>query len=115
MEFLEVLFLWQPAPPSSGLGGSANLIFIGIAILVMYFFMIRPQSKQRQNQQNFIGGLKKGKKVVTIGGIHGTIIELDEKTVTIVIAPKTNVTVQRDCISMDLTSSIYGEAKFKEG
>lgn len=115
MEFFEVLFLWQPAPPSSGMGGSGTLIFFGLAILIMYFFMIRPQNKQRQNQQSFLGGLKKGKKVVTIGGLHGTIVDIDEKKVTLMLAPKTNITVQRDCISLDLTSSIYGEAKPEKG
>ena len=63
-----ILFLWQggtPAPPQGGLGGFGTLIFFGAAIATIYFMMIRPQNKVRQQQGEFLGSLKKGKKVKT--------------------------------------------------
>lgn len=113
--FDSFLFLADPVPPQSGLGGFGMLIFFGVAIGIIYFMMIRPQNKIRQQQGDFHSNLKKGRKVVTIGGVHGTIASIDDKTMTLIIAQGVHITIQRDCISMDLTNSIYpDEPKNKE-
>lgn len=54
-----------------------------LIIVVFYFFMIRPQVKKTKEQKKFRAALKKGDKVVTIGGIHGKIIEVQETTFVI--------------------------------
>lgn len=64
-------------------GGMSNMIFIVVMIGVFYFFMIRPQMKKAKEQKNFREGLKVGDKVVTTGGIHGTITELNEQVAII--------------------------------
>lgn len=59
------------------------LVMIGALILMMYFLMIRPQQKQRKAQEAKIAAMKKGDKVVTIGGLHSTIHHISEQTVTL--------------------------------
>lgn len=106
-----ILFLWQDAVGDAAAGPSPLFLpFMLIALGIFYFFMIRPQVKEQKEQKGFVDNLKKGKKVVTIGGLHGTIAELKEEQITLLIAPKTIVTLQRSSISMELTKSVYGNA-----
>ena len=74
-----LLPLAQAAPPAGFPGGSMLLIVAMFA--VMYFTMIRPQARQARLHRDMAAGLKKGDKVVTAGGIHGTIIGTDEQTI----------------------------------
>lgn len=85
-----------------------TFIFMAVALAVIYFLMIRPQNRIRQQQTDFLTSLKKGKKVVTIGGVHGTIAAIEDKTITLIIAPSVHIMVQRDAISMDMTTAVYG-------
>ena len=67
------------------MGGSSiqSLVMLGLMVLVFYFFMIRPQMKKQKALKNFRDNLKAGDKVVTIGGIHGKILEVAETTVLV--------------------------------
>ena len=58
-----------------------QIILWGAIILIFYFFMIRPQQKKATDQKKFRESLQKGSNVVTIGGLHGKIVSIDEKTV----------------------------------
>lgn len=60
-----------------------QLVMIVLMIVVFYFFMIRPQFKKQKELKNFRASLKAGDKVVTIGGIHGKILEINDTTVLI--------------------------------
>jgi preprotein translocase subunit YajC len=82
--------------------------FMLAGLLVFYFFIIRPQQKEQQKQKSFTETLKKGSKVITHGGLHGTITDLEEQQATVLIAPKTVVTLQRSSISLELTQAVYG-------
>jgi preprotein translocase subunit YajC len=104
-------FLWQQPVPPAGNGGYLNMILLVVAMVVIYFMMIRPQSQQRKKQVSFASSLKKGKKVVTIGGIHGVIAEINDKTVELIVAPKTHLTFSRDSISMDFSNAAYGQSE----
>ena len=64
-------------------GGANQLIMIVLIIGVFYFFMIRPQMKKQKELKKFREGLKAGDKIVTIGGIHGKILEISDATVLI--------------------------------
>jgi preprotein translocase subunit YajC len=66
-----------------GAQGMQNLVMLGLMVLVFYFFMIRPQMKKQKELKNFRENLKAGDKVVTIGGIHGKILEVADTTVLI--------------------------------
>ncbi len=65
-------------------GGASSLIFLGLIIVVFYFFMIRPQMKKTKEAKKFRESLKRGDKIVTIGGIHGKIVD-DSNETTFVI------------------------------
>jgi preprotein translocase subunit YajC len=108
-----ILFLWQGAAEGVPAEGGTNPLlwpFMLMGLIVFYFFIIRPQQKEQKQQKSFSEGLKKGSKVITIGGLHGTIADLQETELTIIIAPKTVVTLQRSSISLELTNSVYGNS-----
>ena len=69
-----------------------------LIIVVMWLFMIRPQSKKAKEEQKFREGLKKGDKVVTIGGFHGKVVEVKETTVMISLAPNMDVEVEKTAL-----------------
>jgi preprotein translocase subunit YajC len=66
----------------SGQGGS-QMIMLLLIVVVFYFFMIRPQMKKQKELKKFRENIKVGDKVVTIGGIHGKILEMADATVLI--------------------------------
>jgi preprotein translocase subunit YajC len=71
-----------------GAGSSLPAIaMIGGIILLMYFFLIRPQSRQRKQMQQMQSSLGVGDQVITIGGLYGTIVQADDETVTLEVAP----------------------------
>ena len=63
--------------------GMQSLLMLGLMVLIFYFFMISPQMKKQKELKNFRENLKAGDKVVTIGGIHGKILEVSDTTVLI--------------------------------
>lgn len=63
--------------------GGSSFIMLGLIVLIFYFFMIRPQLKKQKEQKKFREALKPGDKVVTIGGIHGKILEVNDSNVLI--------------------------------
>lgn len=91
------------AAPGGGIG--MPLMLVGM-IVVMYFFMIRPQQKRAKEQKKFAQSMGTGDKIVTSSGIHGRIIRTNEDgTVVLEIDRNTNVTVERSAISMELTAA----------
>ena len=95
----------QPQP-----GGSmwSSLIFIVLLIVVFWLFFIRPQSKKAKEEQKFRDSLKKGDKVVTMGGFHGKVVEVKEKTVMISLAPNMEVEVEKSALVQ--TGASVGQA-----
>jgi preprotein translocase subunit YajC len=63
--------------------GMQSLVMLGLMVLVFYFFMIRPQMKKQKELKKFRENLKVGDKIVTIGGIHGKIMEVADTTILI--------------------------------
>jgi preprotein translocase subunit YajC len=70
---------------------------------VMWFFMIRPQRKQQKELQNFRNSLQKGDKVVTIGGIYGTVVEIKDATVLIEIDNSVKIRVSKQALVKDFS------------
>jgi len=79
-------------PPEGGEGGLLNLLFPLLLIVVFYFFLIRPQSKRQKEIQRKVEEMKKGDKVVTNGGIVGTIASIEDDQVLVEV--DTNVKVR---------------------
>ncbi len=61
----------------TGSGNYSFMIMLGLMFVIMYFFMIRPQQKKAKDQKKFIEEVKKGDYIVTIGGMHGRVAELE--------------------------------------
>lgn len=75
-----------------------SMIWIVLLIVVFWLFFIRPQSKKAKEQQKFRDELKKGDKVVTIGGFHGKITEVKENTVMVSLAPEVTVEIEKSAL-----------------
>lgn len=80
-------------------GGLAAFLPIILMFVIFYFLLIRPQQKKAKAHQEMIANLKKGDRVITSGGIHGTITGLDEASATVEIADKVRVKVTRGSIA----------------
>ena len=81
-------------------GGLPFLLMMGAMFIVMYFFMIRPQIKKQKEENQYRAALKMGDKVVTIGGIHGKIIELGKDSVVLEVHGGSKIKVLKAAISM---------------
>lgn len=81
--------------------GYQQLIMIGLIIAVFYFFFIRPQQKKNKEIQKFRKSLAKGDKVVTLGGIHGKVLEISDKTVIIEVEGQNRLKVNKDAINKE--------------
>jgi preprotein translocase subunit YajC len=93
-------------------GSSGIMSFLPIIAIVgvMYFFMLRPQMKRQKEEASFRSALEKGMKVVTIGGIHGKILEINETSV-VIDSENTRLRVERSAISKDLSASLQPKEK----
>ena len=75
-----------------------SMIWILLLIVVFWLFFIRPQSKKAKEQQKFREELKKGDKVITIGGFHGKITEVKENTVMVSLSPDIVVEIEKSAL-----------------
>jgi len=97
MNLISIL-LMAPQEGGSGMGAFLPLILI---VVVFYFFMIRPQMKKTKDLKKFRENLKKGDKIVTIGGIHGKIVEEQETTFTIEVEGQNRLRIEKSAIAMN--------------
>ncbi|HLT08955.1 MAG TPA: preprotein translocase subunit YajC [Cyclobacteriaceae bacterium] len=88
---------------AAGSGVLGQVFLFGSIILIMYFFMIRPQQKKQKEAKNFIAEIKKGDNVVTIGGIHGRIHSIEGETVWLELDRGLKVKLEKSAISLDFT------------
>ncbi|HEY0030909.1 MAG TPA: preprotein translocase subunit YajC [Bacteroidia bacterium] len=82
-----------------------------LIIVVFYFFMIRPQLKKSKDQKKFRENIKVGDKIITIGGIHGKISDIQETTFMITVEGGVKLKIEKSAISMDASSLIGTEQK----
>ena len=95
-----------PPQGSGASGGMGNIIFIALICVVFYFFMIRPQMKKAKDQKKYMEGIKKGDKIVTIGGIHGKIAEVSDTTFIIEVEGGNRLKIQKNAVSMDASVTL---------
>ena len=103
---MNFLFIPLEAAPATQATGSAAGMWIMIILIfvVMWAFMIRPQRKQQKELEKFRSELKKGDKVVTAGGIYGTVDEVTEKTVLMKVDGDVKIRVDKNSIARDYTA-----------
>lgn len=87
----------EAAPAASE--GLASLVPLVLIMVIFYFLLIRPQQKRAKEHQTMVSELKRGDKIVTGGGIHGTINKVSDHTLDIEVADNVIITVQRDTIT----------------
>ena len=95
----------------SGAGGLGQFIPLVLIIVVFYFFMIRPQLKKSKDQKKFRENIAKGDKIVTIGGIHGKIVEIQDTTFLIEVEGGHKLKIEKSAVSMDSSTMIGAEQK----
>jgi len=98
----------QAAAPAAGQqpgGGPMFWVMILLIFGVMYFFMIRPQRKQQKEMEKFRNELKKGDKVVTAGGIYGTIADIQDRTVLLKVDGEVKLRVDKASLQKDFTDT----------
>jgi preprotein translocase subunit YajC len=106
----QLVILMAPQAGGSG-GGAMNFIMMGAIIVVFYFFMIRPQMKKAKEQKKYVEGLKKGDKVLTIGGIYGKIVEVrDDATFIMELEDGGKMKVSKNAVSNDATATLNQNA-----
>jgi len=95
-------------PPAEGQEGGGWMSFLPLIaiVLVFYLFFIRPQMKKSKDQKKYRENLKKGDKIITIGGIHGKIVEIQDTTFTIEVEGQMKLRIEKSAVAMDSTSQI---------
>jgi preprotein translocase subunit YajC len=78
--------------------GNWSILYIIAMFALLYFVLIRPQNKQRKQHSALLTSLKKGDKVVTIGGLHGSIVEISDERVTLKVSDTTRLVFERGAI-----------------
>ena len=102
-------YLLAMAPPSDGGGGGgfiSTIIMFGAIFLIFYFMIIRPQQKRAKEREKLLSNLQKGDKIVTNGGIHGTIAGLDEKTALVQVSDNVKLKFERSAITTVVASKV---------
>ena len=94
------MFFLQDAAQQAGTGSLLiSMLPILLIFVIFYFFIIRPQNKKQKETDRMIADLKKGDKVVTIGGIHGTVVQTKEKTVIVKVDDNAKLEFLRSAIA----------------
>ncbi len=94
-------------------GGLAGFLPIIILFAIFYFLLIRPQQKKAKEHKDMIANLKKGHRIITSGGIYGTILNLDETTIGLEIAEKVKIKITRGNVAA-LVSDLEAGSKDKK-
>ncbi|WP_054027256.1 preprotein translocase subunit YajC [Bacillus sp. FJAT-28004] len=94
---------------AAGEAGSTNILgmiwpFV-LMFAVFYFLLIRPQQKKQKQRSSMLNQLKKGDKISTIGGLHGTVVELSDDTVVLRVNDTTKMTFERSAINTIINSA----------
>ena len=103
------MFFLQDAAAAAGTGSLLfSMLPIFLIFIIFYLFIIRPQNKKQKETEKMIAALKKGDKIVTIGGIHGTVAQTKEKTVIVKVDDNAKIEFSRSAIASVV---VQGSAK----
>lgn len=98
--------MWLAEGGAAGSGSIWQMIWPFILMFaVFYFLLIRPQQKKQKQRTAMLGQIKKGDKITTIGGLHGTVLELTDDTVVIRVNDTTKMTFERSAINTIVSSA----------
>ena len=86
------------APPGGTQSMLPTVVMIASMLAIFYFLLLRPQQKQKQDRERMLGSIKRGDRVVTTGGLHGTVTGFSEHTVTLRVADQVKLEFDRSAI-----------------
>ena len=89
------------APPGAAGGSGAmmtQIVFFAAIFAIFYFLLIRPQQKQKRDREQMLTALKKGDRIVTTGGLHGTVTGMSDHTVTVRVADQVKLEFDRSAV-----------------
>lgn len=111
MNFLNILL----SMGATGGGGDSTSLFmmLGLMAVVFWLFMFRPQQKRQKEIKKFRSELDKGSRVVTIGGIHGKIVGVQDSTFLLELEGGNRIKVEKSAISKEYTDGV-GESELSE-
>ncbi len=95
---LDIAFAQSREGPSPAGAILFQILFLVGIFLIFYFLIIRPHRKERERHRKLIESLKKGDRVITSGGIWGTVVEIGEKTVTLKVDANTRITFSKEAV-----------------
>lgn len=87
------------APAGEQANPLAMFLPLVLIFVVFYFFIIRPQKKKEDNRKSMISAVKKNDRVITIGGIHGTVTQVDESSVLVQVDNNTKLRIEKSALS----------------
>ncbi|MCR5731967.1 MAG: preprotein translocase subunit YajC [Sphaerochaetaceae bacterium] len=93
---------------------TSSLVMFTAIILIFYFLIIRPQKKREKETKDMLNALKKGDKVVSIGGIHGTVITVKDTTVVVKVDDNARIEFTKSAISQVLNKQVTKPASKKD-
>lgn len=93
------LIAMAPQGGDAGGGLMSTLIMFGLIIAIFYFMILRPQQKRQKERQAMLDAVRKGDKVVTAGGLHGTVVGVDDKTLLIQVADNVKMKFDRSAVA----------------
>src|SRR5713101_6493214 len=97
-------------PPGGGAGGSnallTQVVFFAAIFGIFYFLLIRPQQKQKRDREQMLTAVKKGDRVVTASGLHGTVTGMSDHTVTVRVADQVKLEFDRSAVGRILVESM---------
>ncbi|MDI6765360.1 MAG: preprotein translocase subunit YajC [Bacteroidota bacterium] len=103
MNIIHLLAMAQDGGQGGGM--FSTLIMFALIILIFYFMILRPQQKRAKEREKLLSSVEKGDKVILVGGEHGTVIGLEDKTVLIQIADNVKVKFERSAITSVVRST----------
>ena len=113
MKFLSTIFMSiffvniahaEEATSAGTAGGVANFGLLVILFIIFYILVIRPQSKKLSQHRDMVEALKSGDKVVTNGGIHGTVVEVNEDTIMVSVAEGVKIKFSKEAVAINSTA-----------
>ncbi|MGZ5201293.1 MAG: preprotein translocase subunit YajC [Telluria sp.] len=82
------------------MGNLTTFLPLVLMFVVMYFLMIRPQQKRQKELKSMMDALTKGDEVITVGGVLGKVVKVNDAYVTVEVAPNTEIVVQKSAITV---------------
>lgn len=86
-------------PPEGGANPLVTFLPLILIFVVFYFFIIRPQRKKEQQRKEMIEAVKKGDKIITIGGVHGTVTQVDETSLLAQVDTNTKLRIEKSAVA----------------